>query len=86
AAAYGMGKAAALRAVTLTPAELFGVADQIGSLEVGKYATLIVTDGDPFETKTQVKHVFIKGWLMPNSSRQLRLYEEFLERDPGVDR
>ncbi len=86
AAAYGMGQEAALRAVTLTPAELFGVADQMGSLEEGKQATLIVTDGDPFETKTQVKHVFIKGWLMPNSSRQLRLYEEFLERDPGVDR
>lgn len=84
AAAYGMGKEEALKAVTLTPAQIFGVADQLGSLEVGKSATLFVADGDPFETKTQISHLFIGGWSIPIDSRQLRLYDEFLERDPGI--
>ncbi len=82
AAAYGMGREEALRAVTIVPAEIFGVADRLGSIEVGKVANLVVTDGDLFETKTQIRHVFIQGWLMPQSSRQIRLYEEFLERNP----
>lgn len=84
AAAYGLGRAEALRAVTIVPAQIFGLDDQLGSLEVGKQATLFVADGDPFETKTQVMHVFIDGYRMPMSSRQIRLYEEFLERQPGV--
>lgn len=84
AAAYGMGKKEALKAVTIVPAEIFGVADRLGSLEVGKSATLIVTDGDPFETKTNIKHVFIDGWMVPMDSRHLRLYDEFLEREPGL--
>ncbi|ELR72302.1 putative amidohydrolase [Fulvivirga imtechensis AK7] len=84
AAAYGMDKEQALRAITIIPAEIFGVADQLGSLEVGKSATLFVADGDPFETKTQVKHVFIEGWKIPLISRQTRLYDEFLERQPGL--
>lgn len=86
AAAYGMGKEEALKAVTIVPAEIFGVADQLGSLSEGKLANLIITDGDPFETRTQVMHVFIGGYLMPRSDRQIRLYEEFLERDPGAGR
>ena len=84
AAAYGLGKEEALKAVTINPAEIFGVADQIGSLEVGKIANLIVTDGDPFETKTQIKHLFINGWQVPIDSRHIQLYEEFLERSPGL--
>jgi imidazolonepropionase-like amidohydrolase len=86
AAAYGLGREEALRAVTIVPAQLFGVADQLGSLEVGKQATLFAATGDPFEPQTQIAHVFIAGWLLPQSSRQIRLYEEFLERSPGVDR
>lgn len=86
AAAYGMGKEAALKAVTIVPAEMFGVADRLGSLEKGKSATLFVTDGDPFETKTQVKHVFIDGWNVPLDSRHIRLYHEFLERSPGLEK
>ena len=62
AAAYGMGKKAALEAVTIIPAQIFGVDDQIGSLEVGKVANLFVADGDPFEPRTQIKHVFIDGY------------------------
>ncbi len=84
AAAYGMGKEAALRAVTIVPAEIFGLADRIGSLEVGKDANLFVADGDPFEPKTQIKHVFINGWQVPMDSRQIQLYNEFLERSPGL--
>lgn len=86
AAAYGMGREQALKAVTIIPAEIFGVADQLGSLEKGKVANLFVTDGDPFETKTQVKHLFISGWQVPLESRHTQLYEEFLQRAPGVNK
>ncbi len=85
AATYGMGREAALKAITIVPAEIFGVADQLGSLEKGKVANLFVTTGDPFETKTQVKYLFISGWQVPLESRHTQLYDEFLERTPGVD-
>lgn len=85
AAAYGLGREAALRAITLAPAEIFGVADHLGSLEAGKQATLFVSDGDPFETKTTVHHVFIDGYQIPMESRHTRLYDEFLNRDPGAE-
>lgn len=84
AAAYGMGKEEAWKAVTITPAEIFGQADKYGSVETGKVANLIVADGDPFETKTNILHVFIDGYRMPLSNRQIRLYQEFLERSPGL--
>lgn len=84
AAAYGMGKEEALRAVTIIPAEIFGVADQLGSIDAGKSATLFVSDGDPFETKTQILHVFIDGYKIPMTNRHIQLYQEFLDRDPGL--
>ncbi|MEM7655326.1 MAG: amidohydrolase family protein [Bacteroidota bacterium] len=86
AATYGMGKEAALRAITIVPAEIFGLEEQIGSLEVGKVANLFVADGDPFEPKTQIRHLFIRGWDIPLDSRHIQLYQEFLERSPGVER
>jgi imidazolonepropionase-like amidohydrolase len=86
AVAYGMDKAEALKAITIVPAEIFGVADKLGSIEVGKSATLFVCDGDPFETKTQIKQVFIDGWQIPMQSRQTLLYDEFLKREPGVSK
>ncbi|HMB89690.1 MAG TPA: amidohydrolase family protein [Rhodothermales bacterium] len=86
AAAYGLGKEQALRAVTIVPAEIFGVSDLIGSLEVGKQANLFVTNGDPFETRTQVQHLFIDGYKIPLESRHTRLYHEFLDREPGLMR
>src|SRR5690606_22187411 len=52
AAAYGMGKENALKSVTIVPAEILGVEEHLGSIEPGKSATLFVSDGDPFETKT----------------------------------
>lgn len=84
AAAYGLGKEEALRAVTINPAEIFGVADQYGSIEAGKRANVLVSTGDPFETRTQLLHVFIDGYRIPMSNRHIRLYQEFLERAPGL--
>lgn len=86
AAAYGMGRDQALRAVTLTAAEIFGVSNRLGSLDVGKDATFFVTDGDPFETKTQVHYLFIGGYKVPLTSRQTDLYQEFLRRSPGLEK
>jgi imidazolonepropionase-like amidohydrolase len=86
AAAYGLGREEALKAVTIAPAEIFGVADRVGSIEVGKDATLFISDGDPFETKTTIKQVFIDGWKIPMVSRQTELYDEFLKREPGVSK
>ena len=83
AAAYGLGKDEALRAVTLGPAEMFGIADDYGSIEVGKKANLMITNGDPFETSTQVLGVFIDGFNVPIDSRHIQLYKEFLHRDEG---
>jgi imidazolonepropionase-like amidohydrolase len=57
----GLPADAALRALTLSPAEIFGVSDRLGSIEVGKIANLVVTDGDLFEEKTKVKVVFVDG-------------------------
>lgn len=86
AATYGMGREEALRAVTIVPAEIFGVSDALGSIEVGKAANLVVSDGDPFETKTNIIHVFIDGWQIPLVSRHTQLYDEFLKREPGVNK
>lgn len=84
AAAYGLGKEEALKAITITPAEIFGIADQYGSVEVGKRANLVIATGDPLETKSQIMHVFIDGYRIPMSNRHIRLYQEFLERSPGL--
>lgn len=81
AATYGLGGDEALKAITLNTAEIFGVSDKIGSIEVGKLANLVVTDGDILETMTKVEHVFIKGFKISMTSRQTLLHDEFLNRD-----
>lgn len=81
AATYGLGKEEALRAVTINTAEIFGVADKIGSIEVGKLANLVVSNGDIFETMEPVVQVFIAGYKLPMVSRHTLLYDEFLKRD-----
>lgn len=86
AAAYGMGWEEAFKAVTQVPADIMGIGDKYGSLEKGKVANLFITNGDPFETKTMVKHLFIRGWKVPLESRHTLLYDEFLERDPGLSK
>jgi imidazolonepropionase-like amidohydrolase len=79
-AAFGLPKDVALKAITIFPAEIFGVADQIGSIEVGKVANVIVTDGDPLEFRTNVKRVFIGGEEISTDSRHTLLYEKFKAR------
>jgi len=80
AAAFGLPKDEALKAVTIYPAEIFGIADRVGSVEQGKIANLIVTDGDPLEIRTQIKHVFIAGRDIPLTSRHTELYEKYKAR------
>ena len=84
AAAYGLGREEALRAVTIVPAEIFGVSNQLGSLEIGKQATLFAADGDPFEPATNIRYVFIDGYRIPMTSRHTELHQEFLRRQPGL--
>jgi len=79
-AAFGLPKDEALKAVTIYPAQIFGVDNLLGSVEVGKMANLIVTDGDPLEFKTNVKHIFINGKPVDLSSRHTRLYDKFKDR------
>ena len=80
AAAFGLSKEEALKAVTIYPAEIFGVADRIGSIDQGKIANLIVTNGDPLEIITQVKYLFINGRQIPLTSRHTELYEKYKAR------
>ena len=70
----------ALRAITLYPAQILGVADRVGSLELAKDATLIVTDGSPLETFTKVEHAFIQGRKVDLSSRHERLFKKYQQR------
>ena len=80
AVAYGLPYDEALKAVTVYPAEIFGVADQVGTLETGKIANVIVTNGDPLEITTEVKFLFIKGQRTSLDNRHQRLYEKYLNR------
>lgn len=77
AVAYGMPFDAALRALTLNPARLWGIADQVGSIEVGKVADLVVWTGDPLELTTQVSNVFIAGRELPLETRQSLLLQRY---------
>jgi imidazolonepropionase-like amidohydrolase len=80
AASFGLPKDAALRAVTLAPAQILGVGDRLGSIEVGKTANLVVTDGDLLEARTKTRHLFIDGRPVPLSSKHEVLYETFRNR------
>jgi imidazolonepropionase-like amidohydrolase len=80
AVAYGLPYDEALKAITVYPAEIFGVADQVGTLETGKVANIIVTNGDPLELTTDVKFLFIKGQRTSLDNRHQRLYEKYLNR------
>jgi imidazolonepropionase-like amidohydrolase len=80
AVAYGLPYDEALKAVTVYPAEIFGLADQVGTLESGKIANVIVTNGDPLELTTEVRYLFIKGQLTSLDNKQKALYEKYLKR------
>ena len=80
AIAFGLSEEAALKSITLAPAEILGVADRVGSLETGKDATLIVADGDIFETPTHVTHAWVQGRAVDLSSKHTRLNEKYKQR------
>ncbi len=82
AVAYGMSWDDALRAITLAPAQMFGVADKIGSLRPGTEANVVVWSGDPFEFSTQATQVFIRGQLQTGPSRQDLLVQRYLSLPP----
>ena len=80
ARAYGLPAEVALRAITLSPAEIFGVADRMGALAVGRDADVFVATGDIMDTRTQVTHVFVDGVAQSLETRHTRLFREFKDR------
>jgi imidazolonepropionase-like amidohydrolase len=77
AVSYGMTWDDALRAVTLAPAEIFGVSDRVGSLQPGREGNVVVWSGDPFEFTTRVEHVFVRGREYHDKTRQDMLMERY---------
>lgn len=82
AVSYGLPWEQALRAVTLAPAEILGVADRYGSLQAGRVANVVIWSGDPFEFSTGVTSVFIRGREIPLTSRQTELLERYRTLPP----
>jgi imidazolonepropionase-like amidohydrolase len=80
AAAYGLSKADAVKAVTLYPAQIMNVADRLGSIEPGKMANLVVTDGDLLEIRTRIRYLFIDGRPVVLTSRHTELNDAFKNR------
>lgn len=77
---YGLPAEEALKALTLYPAQMFGLGDRLGTIEPGKIANLLVTDGDPLEITTQVLHIIIAGQQMSPDNKHLREYERYRAR------
>ncbi len=80
AVAAGLAHDDGIKSITLWPAEILGVADRVGSIEVGKDATIIVTDGDPLQTPTHVEQAFIQGRKIDLNDRQQRLWHKYDEK------
>jgi len=80
AGAYGLSKDDALKSVTLYPAQILGLDSQLGSIETGKVANIVVTDGDLLEPRTNIKYIFIGGRMIPLTSRHTRLFDSFKDR------
>ncbi len=80
AVAYGLKQADAIRSITLSAAEILGVADQLGSINVGKDATLILANGDILETATNVTRAWISGREVDLGSRHKTLYEKYRKK------
>ena len=80
AVAFGLPPDEAVKALTLNPAQIAGVADRLGSIAVGKEATLIVTDGDLLDIRSHVLRMWIAGQPMDLESRHTRLYEKYRNR------
>jgi imidazolonepropionase-like amidohydrolase len=77
AVAYGLPYDEALKAITLNPAQMFGVGDSLGSLDVGKTGNVVVANGDPLDVRTSVQQVFIDGIAIPMTSRQTELRDQY---------
>ncbi|HEX3149019.1 MAG TPA: amidohydrolase family protein [Gemmataceae bacterium] len=80
AVSYGLPPEEAFKAVTIYPAQILGVADQLGSVEAGKRANLVLTNGDLLQPSTQVLGLFIDGKPLEPTSKHTRLYDKYLER------
>lgn len=80
AGAFGLTREEAIRSVTLSAAEILGVADKMGSIDVGKIANIIVADGDILEPRTNILHLFIDGRKLPLTSRHTQLFDSFKDR------
>ena len=80
AVAFGLPHDEAIKAITLYPAQIFGVDDRVGSLEPGKDATLFIADGDPLETTTQVLDAFVQGRKVDMNDKHKRLYAKYAEK------
>jgi imidazolonepropionase-like amidohydrolase len=77
AVAFGLPYDEAMKALTLYPAQIWGVDDQLGSLDVGKTANVVIANGDPLDVKTDVKYVFIQGRSLPMVDRQTELRDRY---------
>jgi imidazolonepropionase-like amidohydrolase len=77
AVAYGLPYDEAMKAITLNPAEAFGMGDKLGSLDVGKIANVVIADGDPLDVRSSVKQVYINGVAIPMETRQTKLRDEY---------
>ncbi len=80
AVAFGLPYDVALKSLTMIPAKIWGIADKYGSIEVGKMADLIVTDGDPLEPRSSVKMMFIHGKAVDLESKHTKLYKKYMDR------
>jgi len=80
ATAYGLDMDEAIKALTINPAQIFGVADRLGSIEAGKVANVFVTTGNPLDVRSTVKHLFIRGQKIDLTDKHTELYERFRAR------
>ena len=80
AVAYGLPKDAALKALTIWPAQIFGADRDIGTVEPGKLANFVITTGDPMDMRSQIIDVFINGRMAPEDDRHHRLYNKYKSR------
>jgi imidazolonepropionase-like amidohydrolase len=80
AVGYGLPHDEALKAVTLNAAQIFGLTDQLGTIQPGKLGNVIVTNGDPLEIQTQLRYLFIEGQLTSTDNRHRQLYEQYRKR------
>ncbi len=80
AVSHGLAYDDGLKAVTLYPAQILGLDSELGTVETGKTANLIVTNGDPLELTTEVRYLFIKGQLTSTDNKHKELYEKYVNR------